>query len=224
MKMTPFYRVSRFVMRLFFQSMGGLDVVGTDKIPTDGHGIIACNHLSYMDPPLIAAAVRRSCCFMARSTLFRNPLFALLIRNLGAFPVNRDNPTRSLVRHVLALLEAGNVVVMFPEGTRSEDGRLQHGESGIAAFVHWSGAPVIPAAVIGSNKMLSRSQRWPHRAHTRVIFGDPIFFTPDSPRSEIVTGTMRAIAALLTANGVPSVAFEDQAVQTDREVGEAPDA
>lgn len=214
--MTRWYRFARGVCRLVLRLHGSIEVIGEENIPRSGPAIVTPNHLSFLDPPAIGAAMHREGRFLARHTLWRNRLFGRIITATGAMPINRDKPDRASVRAVLAALDAGYPVVIFPEGTRSRDGRLLRGEHGIAMFVQKSGAPVIPAAIMGTGTILPPDARGTHRADVRVIFGPALHFTPDSSREEIVTGIMRAIAGLLTAHGVPTTAREDDPVDASQ--------
>jgi 1-acyl-sn-glycerol-3-phosphate acyltransferase len=184
-------------------------VIGREKIPRSGPVIVASNHVSFLDPPLVGAAIRRECAFMARHDLFHHPVFRWYLPKLGAFPIHREVADRSGLKLALEALKRERVLVLFPEGTRSIDGKLQRGEAGVALLVQKSGAPVVPAAVIGPEEMLPVDATRLKRTRVRCIFGEPLRFEPNTPREEIVTAIMRAIAALLTENGVPTTAVED---------------
>lgn len=209
-RMSLLYRVCRDAAHLLFRLTGRVRIIGHENIPEVGPLIVACNHVSYLDPPLVGSSIRRECRYMARASLFRNRLFGGFISRIGAYPMDRERPTREMVRRTLRFLEQGYIVVMFPEGTRSMDGQLGPGEPGIALFVRQSGAPVLPAAVIGPERMWPRTAKLPRPAPLTVVFGSPIFFTPDTPRADIVRTVMRAIAQLLRENGVPAIAAEDR--------------
>jgi 1-acyl-sn-glycerol-3-phosphate acyltransferase len=186
-----------------------MEVVGLDKMPPTGAFIITPNHVSFLDPPAIGVAMQRECRFLARHSLWRIGWFGRIISSIGALPINREKPDRASVRAALVGLEDGLPLVLFPEGTRSRDGRLGSGETGVVLFVNRARVPVVPAAIIGTEQVLPPDARWPRRGRVRVAFGDPLYFTPDSPRDEVVSGIMRAIAELLTASGKPSTARED---------------
>jgi 1-acyl-sn-glycerol-3-phosphate acyltransferase len=206
------YRTVHGLTRAFFRTYGRWKIIGHEKIPKTGPVIVACNHVSYVDPPLIGSAVKRECAFMARHDLWNKKVLAWLLPRLGSFPVNRDRPDRQAIKLGLEALQKGLVLIIFPEGSRSDDGNLQRGEPGAALFVQKSGAPVVPTAVIGPEKMLPPGQSKLKRVPLTVVFGDPIFFTPDSSREEIMGGIMRAIAKLLTEHGRPMTAKEDAAL------------
>lgn len=208
------YRTIHGLARAFFKLFGRWQIVGHEYIPRTGPVIVASNHVSYLDPPLVGAAIRRECRFMARHDLWEARWLAWFLPRLGAFPVNRDKPGSAAIRQALQALEENKVLVIFPEGGRSEDGVLQRAEPGVALIVQKSGAPVVPTAVIGPEKMLPVGQSKLKRVPLKVVFGNPIFFTPDSSREEILGGIMRAIAALLTEHGIPTTAKEDRQEET----------
>jgi 1-acyl-sn-glycerol-3-phosphate acyltransferase len=207
---TLLYRFCRDAAWLFFRLYGRAEVIGREKIPPTGPIIFVCNHVSYLDPPLVGSAARRECAFMARHDLWNNRWLGRLISRLNAFPVHRDRPDRATIRKALEVLERGLALVLFPEGTRSEDGRLQKAAPGVTLIVQKSGAPVIPTAVIGPEVMWPPHQKKLRRVKLKIVFGDPLFFTPDSSREEIVRGIMGAIADLLTAHGRPMTAREEE--------------
>ncbi len=208
-KPNPVYRIVHFIARCAWRLFGSWEVIDYQKVPATGGAIAVGNHVSYVDPPLIGAAIQRECRFMARHDLWQNRILRWLLPRVGAFPIERGKPDRTALKFALDSIAQGLILAMFPEGTRSQDGRLQPAEPGIALIVRRSGVPVIPVAVIGTDKMMPRGGGM-HRAKLKVVFGDPIFFTPDAGKEEICVGIMRAIAALLTAHGVPSVAAEDR--------------
>ncbi len=207
--MNLIYKLVHDGARLFYKLYGRCKVIGHENIPRTGPVIIAPNHVSYLDPPLVGSMMRRECAFMARHDLWNHRAIGWLISHLNAFPVNRDKPDRGTIRKALEMIEKGYPLVVFPEGTRSPDGKLHRGEPGIALLVQKSGAPVVPVALIGPEKMLPPGHSKPVPTRLTVVYGPPLYFTPDSARDEIVAGIMRAIAALLTEHGVPTQAEED---------------
>ncbi|MCS6861502.1 MAG: 1-acyl-sn-glycerol-3-phosphate acyltransferase [Abditibacteriales bacterium] len=158
-------------------------VVGKENVPRAGGAIVACNHVSYLDPPVVGAAMLpRRLYYMARDDLFRVPLLSALIRRLGAFPVRRGTADRGALRMTLQLLKAGEMVLMFPEGTRSPDGTLQPPELGIAYLVAHARVPVVPVAVVGTHKVLPRGAFLPRPAPVQVRIGKPFTFDDLAPR------------------------------------------
>jgi len=172
--------------------------------------ILAANHMSYMDPPLIGSLIWRPVRFMAKDELFRIPILRQIVRGLGAFPVKRSMADRVALRHALELLEAGEVVGIFPEGTRSDDGRLQDLEPGIAFIALKSMAPIVPVGIQGTEKMLPPHAKFPRPARLLVRAGAPITFpdlygqrnTPEV-REEVIQRIKKGIAGMLDEQYLP---------------------
>src|ERR1041384_5313229 len=204
------YRTIHFITRTFFKLYGRVEIIDYHKLPKTGAVIAAPNHISYVDPPLVGSVITRECAFMARHDLWDKKILAWVLPRLGSFPVNRGKGDRSAIKKSLEALEKGLCLVLFPEGGRSDDGTLQRAEPGVALIVQKSHAPVVPIALIGPEKMLPVGSGKLRRVPLKVVFGDPIFFTPDSSREEVLRAIMRAIAEMLTEHGVPTVAKEDQ--------------
>ena len=156
-------------------------VIGAENIPAAGGVIIAANHVSLWDPPVLGAAIPRRIHFMAKEELFTNPVFSWLITKLGAFPVKRGIADRTAIRTALSLLENGSVLGLFPEGTRSKTGVLGAPEPGLAMLAIKAGVPVVPAAIVGTNKLLRDGHIFPQ---FRVIFGEPLSLARDTAGKE----------------------------------------
>jgi 1-acyl-sn-glycerol-3-phosphate acyltransferase len=161
-----------FLMRAWF----GLRVKGAEHIPSSGPALIVSNHQSILDPPVIGGAARRQIYFLAKAELFRIPLFGWLIRALHARPVRREGPDPRALRTAALLLEEGKALLVFPEGTRSLDGRLGEGKSGVGMLAVTSGAPVVPAYVSGTLEALPKGAAWPRRSQVSVSFGPALHF------------------------------------------------
>jgi 1-acyl-sn-glycerol-3-phosphate acyltransferase len=212
------YRLIHGTARAVHKLYSRWQVIGHDKIPKSGPVIVVCNHVSYVDPTILGAAIKRECAFIARSELWNNKFLAWILPRLGTFPIHKDRVDREAIEKGLNALKKGLVLVIFPEGTRSEDGNLIRAEAGAALFVQKSGAPVVPAALIGPEVMLPVGADKLKRARVKCIFGDPIQFAPKTPREEIIRTMMRAIAALLTEHGRPMRAREDIDAEAEAEV------
>jgi len=192
------YNLCRVTAALLFKLAFRWQVTGRENIPKTGGVIVAANHVSLLDPPVLGAALPRKVRFMAKEELFRNAAFGYIITRLGAFPVRRGAPDRTAIRTALNLLEKGELLGMFPEGTRSKTGRLGEAEPGLALLAHRSGVPVVPAAIKGTNELFG-SKFLPQ---VIVRFGKPL--APPSGRLDKETmdsygrKVMAEIAALLT--------------------------
>jgi 1-acyl-sn-glycerol-3-phosphate acyltransferase len=173
-------------IRLVFIGLGKIllrfEVRGAEHLPRTGAAIIASNHASYLDPPLIGMAVPRPIFYFAKEELFRT-FFGSAIRMVNAIPVNRDQLDRKTLRAVLQVLAQGEMILMFPEGTRSTTGELQEGKTGTGFIAYHANVPVIPAYISGSFDVLPRGGRFFRFTKCTVTFGPPVdlsgFFTAD---------------------------------------------
>jgi 1-acyl-sn-glycerol-3-phosphate acyltransferase len=174
--MTPIYRlgytISKVVAKLGFR----LRTYGRENLIEDGPAILASNHASYLDPPLVGVCCRKDVYFLARKSLFERPVIGRLIAQLNTVPVDRDRGDVGAVRAMIKLLKSGNRVLVFPEGTRSKDGNLQPARAGVGLLIAKSLAPVVPVRVFGSYAALPRSGGIRFVPIT-VIIGKPLFFT-----------------------------------------------
>ena len=140
---------------------------GRENIPKGVPLIFASNHRSNADPPLVASAVPKKCAFMAKEELFRNKLFGGLIRMLGAFPVARGKGDMSAIDNSVDALKSGKHLMIFPEGTRSKDGKVGRGHTGAALIAAMADVPVVPVGIVFAGKLHFRSR-------ITIKFGKPI--------------------------------------------------
>ncbi len=160
--------VFTFILTVFFR----WKVTGLDNIPKQGGVLICSNHISNLDPPVLATAVPRAVHYMAKEELFRIWGFGHIIRNLNAFPVRRGSADRTAIRTALGLLIAGEIVGIFPEGTRSKTGILGNPEPGVSLIAARAGVPIVPTAITGTNRIFSGGTILPQ---ITIRFGKPIF-------------------------------------------------
>ena len=120
---------------------------GVENVPREGALIVACNHLSYLDPARARASAPRRISFMAKKELFEIPVLGPVIRAVGAYPVDRQGSAKAAIKRSLAVLQDGGAVGIFPEGTRNLDGRGRSPRPGVALLAALSGAPVLPVCV-----------------------------------------------------------------------------
>lgn len=151
--MTVFYHIETFLARLVLHLLTRWEVRGKDNVSKDGSLIIASNHLSIADPPVLAASIRRRIVFMAKEESFRHPVQGPLVRGFGAFPVRRGQVDRQALRSAQQTLRDGLALGMFPEGTRSLTAQLQSGRTGTALIALRSGAQILPVAITGTEKV-----------------------------------------------------------------------
>jgi len=179
------YRLGQLICGLMFATLGRWRVTGREHIPRKGAAILASNHISYLDPPLLGSAIWRPAWFMAKAELFEKPAMAWLCRGLHAYPIRRGAADRAALKHTFALLAQGDMVALFPEGTRSETGELMAPELGVGMLALRSGVPVIPIAIAGTNEMLPHGAKMLRPARIRVRIGRPIQFpAPEEKRIE----------------------------------------
>jgi len=150
--MSSFYRIIRAIVGVIARLLFVFKFEGTQNIPDSGGFILACNHQSAIDPIFLAIACRRQINFMAKQELFANPLLAWLLTKLGVFHVNRGAGDMQAISHALELVDSGEILGIFPEGTRSRDGKLQRAKSGTAYVARMTGCSVMPCAIIRSGK------------------------------------------------------------------------
>lgn len=163
----------RCVIRLFCRS--DVEVRGGENFPATGPAVLVANHASYLDPPVLAMAVRRQLFFMAREGILRVPVLGWILRRSGVFAVKRGAADRTAIRHAISLLEQGHVLAIFPEGTRTTTGDLQVAEPGAALIAARAGVPLIPVALHGTREGLPRDAHWLRPAKLAVTFGPPIW-------------------------------------------------
>lgn len=176
-RLRPIYRAAWLAMRFISATWFNWRVLGVENVPLAGPVILAANHVSFADPPLIGCAVPRAISYLARDTLFEQPLLGWLIRQLNAVPVDRDGGGAAGLKAILGRLEAGGGIILFPEGTRSRDGQLQPARSGVGLTVIKSGAPVVPVRVFGMFEAWPRRHALPRPGRVTLKFGRPLDFT-----------------------------------------------
>ena len=189
------------VLRMMFRFVFHWRIIGLENIPPGG-AVLAPNHQSFWDIPLIALAVPRRVHFMAKEELFHVPVFGAIIRSLLAFPVKRGMPDRAAIRHAIGLLQSGELVVIFPEGTRTKTGELGKAEAGISLIVSKADTPVVPVGIVGTFRIFRRIATMPCIS---IEFGCPILpHKPAQPdkqsKSDLGEQVMRGIAELLRPN------------------------
>jgi 1-acyl-sn-glycerol-3-phosphate acyltransferase len=167
------YRMTCKALGLGLSFFNRIKVYGIQNVPKTGGVIIASNHASYLDPPAVGASSRRMRMthFMARDTLFRNPLMGAFLRRVGVIPLDRTKGDLKAMKTAIQLLKDGACVALFPEGTRSENGELQAPKPGIGFLVAKGEAPVVPVYVHGSFEAWSRHSGGLQRKPVTVIYG-----------------------------------------------------
>jgi 1-acyl-sn-glycerol-3-phosphate acyltransferase len=157
------YSFAHFITWLFFSTIYRLKAVGLEHIPNSGAVIVCCNHISALDPPLLGTPLKRKINYMAKAELFRIPGLGWLLPHLGAFPVKRGGVSKDAIKRSLELLGNGEIIGVFPEGTRNRVD--EPGKKGAASLALKSRATVIPAAIVG---------RYAVFRSIKIVYGPPV--------------------------------------------------
>ncbi|MDO8683990.1 MAG: lysophospholipid acyltransferase family protein [Armatimonadota bacterium] len=199
----PLYWLIWILLRLILPVVGWWRVTGKENLPRKGGVIVAPNHISYADPPVVCAALGRQVRFMAKESLFKVSILGCLIRIVGAFPVKQKSADRTALRTAVRLIEEGRIVCIFPEGTRNTTSSLMKPELGIGMVAAKAKAPIIPMLISGTNRLLPPHSFFLRFAKVRVRIGKPIpledLYEKESGREvleEIGLRVMKAIADL----------------------------
>ncbi|MBR5913533.1 MAG: 1-acyl-sn-glycerol-3-phosphate acyltransferase [Selenomonadaceae bacterium] len=168
-----FYKIFKFFCRIWYGIFFRTKVIGAENIPATGGFILAANHMTNWDPPFLGTFVDREVNFMGKEELFKNPVMAAICRGLHVFPVKRGAADKSAIKTALKIIKNGDCFGIFPEGTRSKTGKIRKAESGVSLIAAMTKAPIIPAAIVNTNKIFSAEVKFPRLA---VVYGTPIYF------------------------------------------------
>jgi 1-acyl-sn-glycerol-3-phosphate acyltransferase len=161
-----FYGFAHTVVGLAFRVLFRYRVIGAEKVPRDGGVILAANHISNFDPPILGISLPRPVSYMAKKELFAQPVLKTILPWLHAFPVDREAGGTAALRAALRMLKEGRCVGIFPEGGRNVSGTNDE-KAGAAFLAAASGAPVVPTAIVGTRRLRPF-------ARVTVVFGDPM--------------------------------------------------
>ncbi len=167
-----FYTIAKNFFIFLFAFFAHWEVKGRKNIPKDGPVILAANHVSYWDPVIVGSVCPRAVRFMAKKELFSYIVFGRILKSLYAFPIDRKKSDREAIRAALKVLKNGEVLGMFPEGTRIKNKRLGEFKQGMAMIAIRSQAPIIPITIRNSSKIFSKG--W-FRSF-QVIIGEPVVY------------------------------------------------
>jgi len=168
------YHFIHVITRPLFKFLFKFQVFGLENVPSSGGAMLMINHASYLDPIFIGAAVKRNLFYMARSSLFKPGFIDHFLRSLNAFPIHLGSPDRGAIKNALKLVDEGNLLLIFPEGTRSHDGSLNKAQDGVGFMAYRAKVPVIPVYLEGTNNALPRGSSMVRLAKITVSFGKPI--------------------------------------------------
>ena len=174
--MNPSYRLGWLGFRAMFAGYFRWRVFNPERVPLKGGVIIASNHASFLDPPLVGSGLKRDINYLARESLFRFPGIGSVLRSWNSVPVDRDGGGAAGLREILNRLLAGGAIILFPEGTRTLDGKLRPARSGIGLTVIKSNVPVIPVRTFGTFEAFGRNHKFPRPHRVAVKYGEPMRF------------------------------------------------
>lgn len=171
---TPLYFFVRVALQVLMSAAWKVRVLNRHYEPTRGGAVYICNHQSFLDPMLMSFSLRRPMSYMARDTLFRMPGFKHLIAALNAFPVRRGTADTGAMKEAMRRLRAGGQVVIFAEGTRTEDGRIASFLPGVALLAQRSAEWTVPVVIDGAYEAWPRTQKLPSPGSIVVQYAEPI--------------------------------------------------
>ena len=179
------YRTARLTIGTFLRIMFRPRYLDRSKIPIDGPLIIAANHLSHIDPAFIMTATKRPVSYMSKKEHFDGMVRRLVFKRVGVIPVDREVGGEDALKDAIAILNDGGAIGIFPEGTRSRDGKMGRGKTGVARLAGATGAAVVPVAIRHSDDVWPVSKRIPRPWRKFYYkFGDPLYFKIESPQSK----------------------------------------
>lgn len=202
-----FLPLVRFVGRAYFR----VRFEGVQNIPPEGPLIVAPNHVTYADPPLITLGLGRPVFFMAWNRLFEVPLFGPLIRFLRAFPVETESADPSATREAVRLLKAGQALIIFPEGRRTLDGRLQRFMPGAFRLACSQGVPVLPVTINGGHESWPPHRIFPRPGRLTIVFHPPVAPEPGAVPRVAARDLARRVRAAIASRLPP----HQQPLETD---------
>jgi 1-acyl-sn-glycerol-3-phosphate acyltransferase len=197
---TPVLDILRPALHTVFRAYFRLELVGVEHIPASGPFIITPNHQTYADPPLVSIPVRPPVYYMAWSRLFKIPVFGRVIRLLRAFPVQIESSDPRATREAVRLLQAGHVVMIFPEGERSPDGQVHRFKPGAFRLAVSLATPVLPVTIAGGHHSWPPGRALPRPGKITVTYHPPLHPDPSlEPRQAARQLSERAYASITSA-------------------------
>lgn len=187
-----FYWFVKGIFHPFVRLYLGLTREGIDHLPRKGPGIVVCNHASYMDPIILGSAAPRRLRFMVLQWMYDLLLIRWFYWGMGTVPVRSEGQDARAIRSALRVLGSGGLLAIFPEGTRSADGRLIDPRPGAALIATMAGVPVIPAWIDGARQSLPVGGRFPKPARIHVRFGPPLACPLNGARDRETLGAFSA--------------------------------
>lgn len=177
------YWLIQMVVRGFFRVYFRHRTYGLENVPDERGAVLATNHASMLDPLIAGVDLSRPFFSMAKKSLHDIPLFGSFIRTFHSFPVERGGMDRSALRTAVDLLKKDNIVLIFPEGTRTRTGELQSPRAGIGYIVLEAGCPIVPGYIDGTFEAMGPGSIFPRPCYTSIVYGEPLRFEEDPSTS-----------------------------------------
>ncbi len=190
------YKIGRAFFWILFKIFFRLEIKGRECLPKGKGFILVSNHISYLDPIVLGVGCTQKLHFMAKEELFRNSCFSWLLHKVNAFPLRRKGADLAAIRTAIKRVNAGGALLIFPEGTRSRDGKLGPGQEGVGFLVDKLNVPVIPAFIKGTDKAMPKGSGFIRPAKISVRFGKQIPLERRVAYSDVAVKVMQAIKQL----------------------------
>jgi len=182
-----FYYVIRALLWLLLKVFWRMEIIGIENLPESGGLIIASNHVSYLDPAVLAASLNRKIYFITKKEVFKNGFVSFIFKNLNAISVDRENADILALKKAINILREGKVLGIFPEGSRSSNGELQELKLGAIRIAMKTGVPILPVGIIGTHKIYPRGIKLPILFKYKIIvkYGAPQYLNQLKSRDKI---------------------------------------
>lgn len=200
MPMDPFYELCHSIAAGIYDVCFRGEVVGLENLPAGGPYVVAANHCSHLDPPLLGSQLPHQVQFFARKTLWKPGFASWWLTRVGTIPVDRDGADVGALKRTIAAVENGGIVILFPEGTRSPDGELQPAKAGIGMIACKTQATVVPVRIFDSFHAFGRGMKLPQPYRSPVVIGRPLapaaYDDPKSGKQRYQVASDRIMAAI----------------------------
>jgi len=182
-----FYYVVKAICWLILKIFWRMEIIGIENLPQSGGLIIASNHVSYLDPAVLAASFNRKIYFLTKKEVFKNNFISFLLKNMNALPIDRGKVDMLAFKKAINILREEKVLGIFPEGTRSSNGELQELKLGTIKIAMKTGVPILPAGIIGTHKIYPRGIKFPILFKHKIIvkYGAPQYLDKLKSRDKV---------------------------------------